>query len=81
MINFNAGTLSSPSANWSNSPLSFNNEYSKFNKLFKSVVSKAKEKCFAATGNDESVKIATTQCDSVFNLSQFRSVDRSYSLI
>ena len=30
-----------------------------------------KKKCFAAIGNDESVKIATTQSDSVFNLFQF----------
>ena len=49
--------LSFPSANVSNSPLSFIKEYSKFNKLYKSDVSKAKAKYFAAIGNAESVKM------------------------
>ena len=57
MIKFKAGILSSPSANCSNFPLSVISEYSKFNKLCKSDVSKAKAKCFAAIGNAESVKI------------------------
>ena len=48
MVKFNAGILSSPSANSSNFPLTVIKEYSKFNKLCKSVVSNAKAKCFAA---------------------------------
>ena len=71
MVKFNAGTLSSPSANSSNFPLSVIKEYSKFNKLCISAVSNAKEKCFAAIGNSESVKITLVQCDSFFILSQF----------
>ena len=71
MVKFNAGTLSSPSANSSNFCLSVIKEYSKFNKLCKSAVSNAKEKCFAAIGNSEFVKITLVQCDLFFILSQF----------
>ena len=71
MVKFNAETLSSPSANSSNFPLSVIKEYPKFNKLCKSAVSNAKEKCFAAIGNAESVKITLVRCDSLFILSQF----------
>ena len=53
--------MSSPSANLSNSSLSVIKEYSKFNKLCKSDVSKAKAKCFAAIGNAESVKMTLIQ--------------------
>ena len=56
MVNFKAGTLSSLSANLSNFPLPVIKEYSKFNKLWKSAVPKAKERCFAPIGNAESVK-------------------------
>ena len=61
MGKFNAGTLSSLLPNSSNFPLSVTKEYSKFNKLCKSAVSNAKEKCFAAIGNSESVKITLAQ--------------------
>ena len=44
----------------SNSPLSFNKEYSKFSKLLKSCVSKPKAKCFAAIGIKESVSLTLT---------------------
>ena len=71
MVKFNAGILSSPSANSSNVPLSAIKEYSKFNKLSKSAVSNAKAKCFAAVGNVESVKMTLVQCNSFFILSQF----------
>ena len=71
MVKFNAGTLSSPSANLSNFHLSVIKEYSKFNKLCKSAVSNAKEKCFAAIENSESVKMTLVQCNSFFILSQF----------
>ena len=71
MVNFKAGTLSSPSTNLSNFPLSVIKEYSKFNKLCKSAVSKAKERCFAPIGNAESVKTTLVQYDLFFILSQF----------
>ena len=71
MVKFNAGILSSPSANSSNFPLSVIKEYSKFNKLSKSVVSNAKAKCFAAVGNVEFVKMTLVQRDLFFILSQF----------
>ena len=71
MVNFKAGTLSSPSTNLSNFPLSVIKEYSKFNKLWKSAVSKAKERCFAPIGNVESVKTTLVQYDPFFILSQF----------
>ena len=71
MVKFNMGTLSSRLANLSNFPLSVVKEYSKFNKLCKSAVSNAKEKCFAAIGNSESVKMTLVQCNSFFILSQF----------
>ena len=67
----NAGNLSSPSANLSNSTFSFSKEYSNFNKLCNSVVSKAKAKCFSASGNAVSVKITLVQYDLFFILSQF----------
>ena len=60
MVNFKAGTLSSLSANLSNFPLPVIKEYSKFNKLWKSAVSKA-----------ESVKTTLVQYDPFFILSQF----------
>ena len=66
MVKINARTLSSPSANSSNFPLSVIKEYSKFNKLCKSAVSNAKEKCSAAIGNAESVKMTLVQCDLFF---------------
>ena len=47
------------------------NEYSKFNKLCKSVVSNLKANCFAAIGYVQSVKITLVQCNSFFILSQF----------
>ena len=50
MVKFNAGILSFPLANLSSSPFSVIKEYSKFNKLCRSVVSNAKAKCFAASG-------------------------------
>ena len=71
MVKFNAGTLYSLLANSSDFPLSVIKEYSKFNKLCKSAVSNAKEKCFAAIGNSEFVKITLVQCDLFFILSQF----------
>ena len=55
MVNFKAGTLSSLLANLSNFPLLVIKEYSKFNKLWKSAVPKAKERCFAPIGNAKSV--------------------------
>ena len=55
-MKFNEGILSSPCLNSNNLPQSFSNEYSKFNKLCKSVVSNPKAKCFAAIGYVESVK-------------------------
>ena len=74
MVEFIAGILSSLSANLSNSPLSVIKENSKFNKLFKSVVSNEKAKCFAAVGKAESVKTTLVQCEVVF-LSQFSISD------
>ena len=71
MMNCNAGTLSSPFAYSSNFPLSVIKEDSKFNKLCKSAVSKAKEKCFAPIGKAESIKMTLVQCDLFFILSQF----------
>ena len=47
------------------------NEYSKFNKLCKSVVSIPKAKCLTAIGNSESVKITEVQWDCFLILSQF----------
>ena len=64
MVKFNAGILSSLWLNSNSFPLLVIKEYSKFNKLWKSAVSNAKEKCFAAIGNSESVKITLFQCDS-----------------
>ena len=61
----------SPSANLSNSPLSFSKEYSNFSKLLKSCVSKAKAKCFTAIEIKESVSLTLSQCDLFFILSQF----------
>ena len=75
MVKFIAGILSSPSANLSNSPLSVIKENSKFNKLFKSVVSNAKAKYFAAVGKAESVKTTLVQCEVFFILSQFSISD------
>ena len=48
MVKFNAGILSPPCFNSNNFPRLFINEYSKFNKLCKSVVSNPKATCFAA---------------------------------
>ena len=75
MVKVIAGILSSPSANLSNSPLSVIKENSKFNKLFKSVVSNAKAKYFAAVGKAESVKTTLVQCEVFFILSQFSISD------
>ena len=83
MVKFNAGTLSYPLANSSNFPLSVIKEYSKFDKLCKSTISNAKEKCFTAIGNSESVKITLLQCDSFFYfipIFYFRNIDYSNSL-
>ena len=63
MVNFKAGTLSSPSTTLSNFPLSVIKEYSTSNKLWKSAVSKAKERCFAPIGRGESVKTTLVQYD------------------
>ena len=71
MVRFIAGILSSPSANLSNSPLSVIKENSKFSKLFKSVVSNANAKCFAAIGKAAYVKTTLVQCKVFFILSQF----------
>ena len=71
MVKFNVGILFSLSANLSNSQLSVIKEYSKFNKLWKSTVSNAKTKCFAAIGIGESVNMTFVQCDSFFILSDF----------
>ena len=51
--------------------MSFSKEYSKFSKLLKSCVSKAKAKCFAAIGIKESVSLTLSQCDLFYILSQF----------
>ena len=48
MGKLNAGILSSPCLNSNNFPWSLSNEYSKFNKSCKSVVSNPKATCFAA---------------------------------
>ena len=64
MEKFNAGIFSSSCLNCNKFPLSLINEYSKFNKLCKSVVSNPKAKCLAAIGNIESVKITEVQCNS-----------------
>ena len=84
MVKFNAGTLSSPSANLSKlSVLSVIKEYWRFNKLCKFAVSNVKEKCFTAIGNSKSVKITLVQCDSFFILSQYsisEIIDYSNSL-
>ena len=69
MVNFKAGTLSFLSTSLSNFPLSVIKEYSKFNKLCKSAVSKAKEGCFASIGNAQSVKATLVQYDPFFILS------------
>ena len=71
MVKFKSGTLSSPSTNLNNFPLSVIKEYSKFNQLCKSAVSNAKGKCFAPTGKAESVKATLVQYDPFFILSQF----------
>ena len=71
MVKFIAGILSSPSANLSNSPLCVIKENSKFSRLFKSVVSNANAKCFAAVGKVESVKTMLVQYEVFFVLSQF----------
>ena len=75
MVKFIAGILSSPSANLSNSPLSVIKENSKFSRLFKSVVSNANAKCFAAVGKAESVTTTLVQCEVFFILSQFSISD------
>ena len=83
MVEFIAGILSSLSANLSNSPLSVIKENSKFNKLFKSVVSNEKAKCFAAVGKAESVKTTLVQCEVFFFIPifYFRYKNYSYSFI
>ena len=75
MVKFIAGILSSLSANLSNSPLSVIKENSKFSRLFKSVVSNANAKCFAAVGKAESVTTTLVQCEVFFILSQFSISD------
>ena len=75
MVKFIADVLCSPSANLSNSTLSFIKQNSKFSKLFKSVVSNANAKCFAAVGKAESVKTMLVQCEVFFILSEFSISD------
>ena len=57
--------------------MSFSKEYSKFSKLLKSCVSRAKAKCFAAIGIKESVSLTLIQCDLFFILFQF-SISKIY---